>query len=216
MKINLKKIRFDYDNPPFRSSKLPQNPLVLFEEWFAFAVEKKIVEPNAMALATVNKNFHPSVRYVLIKDIKRGAKGGIYFCTNYDSRKGIEIKQNNLVACTMYWQKLSRQVRIEGRVELATEEESDYYFNLRPSGARISAWASNQSKPIKSYQILRDKTSYYKELFKNKEIPRPKNWGAYKINPISFEFWQGQKDRLHDRILYKKINNKWSKVRLAP
>ena len=167
-----------------------------------------------MTLATADSLNRPHARIVLLKGLD--GRGFVFF-TNYDSGKGLEILSNPNVALVFFWKELERQVRIEGAVEKVTANESDQYFQSRPVGSRIGAWASPQSKEIAARDIIESNYARYQEKFSNIEIPRPPNWGGYRVVPNSIEFWQGRPSRMHDRILFTKNNNEiWDKSRLAP
>ncbi len=192
------------------------DPFKQFETWFDFVSSKGEIEPYAMSLAT-SVDDQPHVRIVLYKGI---SDGGVCFFTNYESHKGLEIRENNRVAITFLWKIVNLQVRIEGLVEKVSQKESQAYFATRPRGSQVSAWASHQSQKVKDRDQLVKQWSEVEEKFSNKPIPCPPFWGGYRVIPSNFEFWIGRADRLHDRFLYSKIpneiNNKWSVSRLSP
>ena len=170
-------------------------------------------EPNAMTLATCNKEGKPSARIVLLKGF---TSEGFIFFTNYKSRKGEDLENNNNAALVFFWKELERQVRIEGIVKKLTDEQSDAYFMIRPEQSRISAWSSPQSQIIKSRDVLEENFIRYQEQFSDGTIIRPPHWGGYIVTPQVIEFWQGRPNRLHDRLQYRLLNNKWKIDRLAP
>ncbi|MDX1699434.1 MAG: pyridoxamine 5'-phosphate oxidase [Melioribacteraceae bacterium] len=214
MKYKLSELRINYDFEGLDESKIEKDPFLLFEYWFKESVDKKVFEPNGMTLATVDADGKPSARIVLLKDI---SKGGFVFYTHYTSRKGKQLQNNNNAAAVFWWNILARQVRIEGFVEKLSAEESDSYFNSRPRGSRLGAVASNQSKTIPDYPYLIEKFNEAAEKYNDEDIPRPENWGGYRLIPESIEFWQGRENRLHDRILFtKQANSQWKIERLAP
>lgn len=206
-------LRRDYTADVLNFNELNADPMIQFEEWFLMASEHEKYEPNAMALATVNEKGQPSVRYVLLKAYD---KTGFIFFTNYESRKSSDIRSNPNGALVFYWPILQKQVRAEGKLEILSESESDDYFNNRPQGSKIGAWASPQSKPIPSREYLEKLKEEYEKKYQNFMVPRPKFWGGYKLNPDVIEFWQGRPDRLHDRFEYRLKEDIWKKERLAP
>ena len=191
------------------------NPMDLFEYWFNEAKKTEINDPNALALATVGKNGIPSVRMVLLKDFN---EKGFVFYTNLNSRKSNEIKSNPNVSMCFHWKSLLRQVRITGKLSNVSDAEADSYFNSRSFGSRIGAWASNQSSVLESRDKLIESIEEFKKKYSNeKNIPRPKHWSGWNLNPIEIEFWLDGKDRIHERLRYtKKNNNKWEKNLLSP
>jgi len=205
--------RIDYSlNDPLEISVLPESPFELFEGWYKVAIKKVDKDPNAMVLSTY-ANGTPRGRVVLLKSLDE--RGFTYF-TNYNSDKAQETNAHEKASLTFFWPTIERQVRVEGTVERVSEEDSDEYFNNRPLGSRLGAWASPQSKEIKNREELIDRLEVIKEQFKDKEVVRPNNWGGLRLVPTYFEFWQGQSSRLHDRIVFEKTNNGWVKKRLAP
>ncbi len=194
-------------------NEVASSPIDQFKLWFDQAALVKIYEPNAAILATATKSGIPSARVILLKGF---SDKGFDFFTNYNSRKGKELEENPFAALVYYWPELERQVRIEGKVEKLSDNESDNYFETRPVGSRLGAWASPQSKIIEDRNWLEKKHNEFREKFKHGEIPRPKEWGGFRIVPSSIEFWQGRQNRLHDRILYSFENKQWTIKRLAP
>ena len=205
-------MRKDYTRHTLTEENAALDPLDQFSSWFDMARKEYEGEANAMILSTSGKSHFPSSRVVLLKDF---SKKGFVFFTNYLSRKGQEITFNPQVSLLFFWHGLERQVRIEGMAEKISQEESDIYFASRPEESRIGASISPQSQAISGRKFLEDQ---YKEVKKKNpdSIPRPEHWGGYNVNPIYFEFWQGRKGRLHDRIAYTLEDNTWKKQRLAP
>lgn len=193
---------------------MDKDPIKQFEAWWQYAILSKIDEPNGMSLATCSASGKPSVRTVLLKGLR---ENGFIFFTNYESRKGKEIEENPFVALLFFWKELERQVRIEGRIQKISVEESDEYFSERPRESQVGAWSSPQSTVIDSREFLQEKIQKYQEQFGAGEIPRPGYWGGYIVKPCSMEFWQGRPGRLHDRLQYTlDENNSWIIKRLAP
>jgi len=210
----LQNLRQDYSAAQLLETTINNSPIKQFDKWFNEAVEAKIHEPNVMTLATATHDGRPSARIVLLKGFN---DNGFMFYTNYLSRKGKEITKNPLGAITFFWGELERQVRIEGTIEKLGKEESERYFHSRPVQSQLGALASPQSQEIPNRELLENKIAQLEKEYADKEIPKPSFWGGYILKPRLIEFWQGRPSRLHDRILYKKIDNKnWKKVRLAP
>lgn len=213
-KINIAEIRRDYQLAELDETICGDDPLIFFGKWFAEAEAAQIGEVNAMALATVDAASKPHARIVLLKGLD---EKGFVFYTNYQSAKGNELNANPHAALIFFWKELERQVRIEGAITKTSETESNQYFNSRPEGSRLSAWASPQSQLIANRTVLDDNYKRYHQKYSGTVIPRPENWGGYRLTPSSVEFWQGRSNRLHDRLLFEKNdNNKWEKKRLAP
>jgi pyridoxamine 5'-phosphate oxidase len=206
-------IRKDYSLKTLNENEVAENPVQQFSFWWNEAMKSEIPEVNAMTLATASKDGIPHARIVLLKSFDAA---GFVFFTNYESNKGNELDNNAKAALVFFWKELERQVRIEGTVKKIAAEESDAYFNSRPAGSRIGAWASPQSNVIAGRDILEENVKRFTEEFEG-SIPRPQNWGGYVVIPVSIEFWQGRINRLHDRILYTKTTNDiWKIERLAP
>ncbi len=199
-------LKLDYDS-------LNSDPLNQFRFWLNDAIRAMVPEPTAMTLATATPDGRPSARIVLLKDVDAD---GLTFFSNYESRKGSQLEANPHAALVFYWPELERQVRIEGKVARALRRISDEYFNARPEGSKIGAWASPQSRRIPSREYLENLQRDYLQLFRHKVPERPESWGGYKMVPVLYEFWQGRENRLHDRFEYSRNGNIWEIHRLAP
>lgn len=210
--LDITGLRENYRKGELNESGAAQDALLQFRLWFQEAVKSKVPEPNAMQLATVDESGRPHIRTVLLKEIQ---DSDFIFFTNYDSAKGRHIASNPHVALQFVWLELERQIRISGLAEKISPADSDAYFEARPEASKLGAWASPQSRPITKLDLLRRDTEY-KEKFGDRQIPRPQNWGGYRVIPSSLEFWQGRPSRLHDRLLYTIENNEWKITRLAP
>ena len=206
-------LRTCYERAELDEASAPANPMLLFEQWLAEAIAGQLPEPNAMTLATVGPDQRPSTRIVLIKGLD--ARGIVWY-TNYDSRKGRELTRNPFAALQFHWVELERVVRIEGRVEKVADAESDAYFASRPLDSRIGAWASPQSEVIPGRGVLVANAAKYGAKFLL-QPPRPPHWGGYRLIPDNWQFWQGRKSRLHDRLRYTQQGDlTWLRERLAP
>ncbi len=193
---------------------LDDDPVVQFEGWFKYACETVVMDPNAVALSTVDGEGRPSCRTVLLKSFD---ENGFVFYTNYESNKARHIEANPNVSMLFFWSDSARQVRIRGRAERMSAAETLKYFVSRPRGSQIGAWVSAQSSIISSRSLLETKFQEIKTKFKNKEVPLPSFWGGYRVVPEVFEFWQGRRNRLHDRFQYTRQDDKsWAIERLAP
>ncbi|KJS07492.1 MAG: pyridoxine 5'-phosphate oxidase [Flavobacteriales bacterium BRH_c54] len=207
-------IRRDFAGKPLNEDSVDTNPLKQYQIWFEEAVSAQVVDPYAMSIATVGKDMQPSLRLVYLRDI---SENGFVFYTNYGSQKAGDIAENNKVALNFYWVELERQIRIQGKVFKVSEEMSDTYFNSRPRESQIGAWASAQSTELTSRQVLEEKVAELTKKFENQDIPRPKYWGGYIVQPFKIEFWQGRPNRLHDRLVYTRTEtNDWEISRIAP
>ena len=206
-------IRRDYAARGLRRAELDPDPIKQFLNWFTAAVEAQLPDVNAMTLGTVSSDGRPSARVVLLKGVDHD---GFVFFTNYLSDKGREMEANNLVSLTFFWVQLERQVRVQGRVEKTSREESVRYFQSRPVASRLGAWASHQSEVIDGRQVLEARLAQMTERFGDEEIPCPPHWGGYRVAPSTVEFWQGRPNRLHDRFRYAQKGDAWTIDRLAP
>lgn len=189
------------------------DPISQFSVWMNEAIESNLLEPNAMILSTANKNGIPSARTVLLKGFDE--KGFVFF-TNYMSAKAKDLGENPNTALLFLWLELERQIRITGKVEKLSNEESEKYFSSRPRESQLGAWASKQSSVIANRKVLEEQYEDMKRKFDGKEIPLPPFWGGYRVNPQRIEFWQGRESRLHDRICYTLDAGKWKIERLSP
>ncbi len=205
-------LRKSYERAELSEDASHADPLQQFDQWLHEAMAAQVQEPNAMTLATVGSDLRPSTRVVLIKGYDAA---GIVWYTNYDSRKGRQLAGNPFAALQFHWVELERVVRIEGVVEKVSAEESDQYFQSRPLDSRIGAWASPQSQVIPGRSMLVANAAKYGAQFLL-HPPRPPHWGGYRLRPDRWEFWQGRKSRLHDRLSYRLEAGAWVRERLAP
>ncbi len=206
-------LRKSYESGELDEAQAGSEPLQQFEQWFQAALDAGVPEPNAMTLATVGPEGRPSTRIVLIKDYD--ARGLVWY-TNYDSRKGRELAAHPWAALQFHWVEMERVVRIEGRVERVAEAESDAYYASRPLDSRLGAWASPQSQPITSRAVLVSNAAKAAAQH-GLNPPRPPHWGGFRLDPDHWEFWQGRKSRLHDRLVYQREpDGRWQRQRLAP
>jgi len=211
---NIADLRTEYKMQTLLEADVDADPVKQFEKWWDDALKSEIYEANAMTLATVAADMVPSARIVLLKGFDE--KGFVFF-TNYNSQKGSELARNDRACLVFFWKELERQVRISGIAEKISTEENIVYFNSRPDGSKIGAWASPQSLVVAGKAWLKETFDYYKERFKHGEIPKPPHWGGYRIKPFKVEFWQGRPNRLHDRIQYTlQKDGIWKIGRLAP
>lgn len=211
---NISDIRTDYSKKSLTETDVDANPVKQFTTWWQEAIDSKFDEVNAMTLTTVGENNIPSARTVLLKGYD---DRGFIFFTNYNSSKGTQIEANPNVCLLFFWKELERQVIITGVAEKISSEESIAYFNSRPEGSKLGAWASAQSAVVAGKAFLKETFNYYRERFKHGEIPKPPHWGGYRVRPNRIEFWQGRPSRMHDRILYTlQEAGDWKIERLAP
>ena len=210
--MNIADLRKSYEKAELSEDACASDPLKQFERWLNEAIHSEVPEPNAMTVATVASNMRPSTRVVLIKGYD---ERGIVWYTNYDSRKGQELAGNPFAALQFHWVELERVVRIEGRMEKISDAESDAYFHSRPLDSRIGAWASPQSQVIDGRTVLITNAAKYAAQFMLNP-PRPPHWGGYRLVPDEWQFWQGRKSRLHDRLRYRFNEGDWLRERLAP
>jgi pyridoxamine 5'-phosphate oxidase len=209
---DLAALRKSYERAELDETASAAEPWQQFSQWLNEAISAQVPEPNAMTLATVGSDGRPSTRIVLIKGLD---ERGLVWYTNYESRKGRELAANPFAALQFHWVELERVVRIEGRVEKASEQESDAYYRSRPLDSRLGAWASPQSQVISSRAVL--VTGAAKAAARHGlNPPRPPHWGGYRLLPEAWEFWQGRKSRLHDRLRYRRADGTWVRERLAP
>jgi pyridoxamine 5'-phosphate oxidase len=212
MTIDFEVLRREYLQKALNEEDMNSDPVKQFDDWFQTAVNFDFDLPNAMALATANLDGMPSVRYVLLKEYD---KNGFVFYSNANSSKGKDLSNNPYAALVLYWAPLDRQIRIEGQIEILSDEQADKYFRSRPFDSQISAIASPQST-IVSKEFLEDRVEVLTEQYRDNQPPRPEGWIGYRVIPHSIEFWQGREHRLHDRILYTFQNDVWIINRLAP
>ncbi len=211
---NLGDKRQNYKRHTLNLNELNADPIDQFAQWYQDAEKVNIIEPNAMALATATKDGRPSVRIVLLKGFN--AKGFVFY-SNYSSHKGKELDDNPHAALVFWWDKLQRQIRVEGIVEKISEKDSEKYFHSRPRGSQLSALASPQSKEITMKELERLRVSVEERFADQSKIPLPENWGGYILIPQALEFWQGRENRYHDRFRYvQSDDNHWNITRLAP
>jgi pyridoxamine 5'-phosphate oxidase len=212
--MSIADIRKDYKLQTLSEADVAADPFLQFDKWWDEAVKSEIDEVNAMTLATVDAEGLPAARIVLLKGYD---KNGFIFFTNYNSSKGKELAQHPNACLVFFWKEMERQVRISGTTEKISTEESIAYFNSRPDGSKIGAWASPQSLAVAGQAWLKETFKYYRERFKHGEIPKPPHWGGYRVKPFKIEFWQGRPSRLHDRIQYTlQDKGTWKIERLAP
>lgn len=209
----ISQLREDFMKGQLSENAIAKSPALQFEAWMKEAIEANINEVQAFHLSTVNREHKPSSRIVYLREYGNDT---FYFYTNYQSRKAMDLSGNHHIAMTFFWPELERQIRIEGTVEFAEKEKSDAYYNQRPTESKIGAWSSPQSKVIANREELENSVKENTLKFKDNPISRPDFWGGYKITANYYEFWQGRKSRLHDRIAFVKNNDGWKVERLAP
>jgi pyridoxamine 5'-phosphate oxidase len=215
MEENLSDFRKNYQREELRKKDCPENPLELFQTWFYEAKDcDAISEANAMSISTIGTDGFPKNRVVLLK---KYTWEGFIFYTNYNSEKGLAILKNPKVCLSFFWPALERQIIIKGEAEKISANLSDGYFESRPRGSRIGAWASEQSEVVENKEILSERHDFYEQKFTETEVPRPEHWGGFLIRPVSIEFWQGRPNRMHDRIRYSLEESlDWKMERLNP
>lgn len=215
MQEDLSQYRKSYDKQHLLENNCPENPMDLFKQWFLYADRSKTIEePNAFTLSTIGQDSFPKNRIVLLK---KYSSEGFVFYTNYNSEKGKAIQKNNHTCLSFFWPALEQQIIIKGTAKKLSENVSDSYFESRPEGSKLGAWASNQSDAVNSREDLDRSLNSYQQEFEGKKIPRPPHWGGFLVKPISIEFWQGRPNRMHDRILYTLLEDfSWKIQRLAP
>ena len=206
-------LRKEYTCAGLSESDAAADPVEQFRRRFDAALDAGLHEPNAMTVATAARDGRPSARVVLLKGFDTR---GFVFYTNYEGRKGRELEENPRAALLFYWGELERQVRIEGTVSRASEEESDAYYASRPRGSRLGAWASEQSRTVEGREVLEYRIGDLEAQYEGREVPRPPFWGGYRVRPEVVEFWQGRENRLHDRIVYRWEDGRWEIERLQP
>jgi pyridoxamine 5'-phosphate oxidase len=212
--LTLCDLREEYRLAELNEANCASNPIAQFQKWFEEAQAAGLKEPNAMTLATATIDGRPSARIVLLKEV---VDGYFVFYTNYESRKGRELEANPGCALTFYWAELERQVRIEGFAARVSPEKSEEYFRSRPRGSRLGAWVSRQSNELSSRKPLEKALAELETKYTAEDaIPMPDYWGGYSIAAQVIEFWQGRTNRLHDRIVYRKLDDRWLKNRLSP
>ena len=210
---DISKIRRSYSLKELNENNVLSDPIKQFSLWMDEAISSNLIDPNAMILSTANKNGIPSARTVLLKGFDE--KGFVFF-TNYESAKAKDLAENSFASLLFLWLELERQVRITGKAERVSREESEKYFISRPRDSQLGAWASKQSTVIPNRKILESKFEGMREKFEGKEVPPPSFWGGYKVIPQRVEFWQGRENRLHDRICYSITEGEWKIERLSP
>lgn len=212
--MSLESSRHPYDGGELDAANVQADPIAQLKAWIDTAYATPgVLEANAMCIATVGADGQPSARMVLLRGLDAR---GLIFYTSYDSRKGHEIAVNSQVAVTFYWPALHRQVRVQGTAAKLSEDESDGYFDSRPRGHQLGAWASEQSEPVDSRTTLVERMEHFQQRFEGEGVPRPHSWGGYLIMPFRFEFWQGRDNRMHDRIEYERSGRAWTIRRLQP
>lgn len=210
---NIKNIREDFDKSKINFGASPDNPLSLFDSWLNLALDIDKNHAICFVLSTVSVDSIPNSRVVLLRGLDTN---GFTFYTNFNSSKAKDIELNNVVSANFFWKKLEKQVRIVGKAIKVADNISDNYFSSRPRSSQLAAWVSKQSSVVDLNEDFSDKKEKVEKKFKGQDVERPNNWGGYCIVPDKIEFWQGRPSRLHDRLLYTKLDNIWKKERLSP
>ncbi|MDO9000420.1 pyridoxamine 5'-phosphate oxidase [Sediminibacterium sp.] len=213
LKNHITKLREDFTKGTLSESDVNKNPDIQFEKWLQQAVDSKVDEVQAMTLCTVSQEGKPSSRIVYLREFQNNS---YFFYTNYNSKKAKQLLKNPNASISFFWPQLERQIIIEGTVEKGTAEQADAYYNNRPYDSKVGTWASNQSQKLVSRNELENKVEEIKKQFSPESIKRPDFWGGFVLKANYYEFWQGRKSRLHDRICYETINNEWIINRIAP
>ncbi len=215
MDSSIADLRQNYSLAGLSETDIKPNPIEQFNAWFQQALEADLIEPNAMTLATATSDGKPTARIVLLKGV---SDRGFVFYTNYESQKGQQLIANPYAALVFLWDKLERQVRIEGKVEQLQPEESAKYFHSRPKASQLGAWASDQSRVIPNREVLEQKLADLQKKYSgDATVPLPQHWGGFRVIPNRIEFWQGRPSRLHDRLVYDlQADGSWSIKRLSP
>jgi pyridoxamine 5'-phosphate oxidase len=206
--------RQEYERGVLLETHVDPDPIAELQKWIDHAAAGGVPEPTAMTVATASLDGRPSARIVLCRGV---GPEGLDFYTNYESRKSLEAEHNPHAALVFYWPQVQRQVRVEGTLHRLTEAESDAYFGSRPRGSQLGAWASDQSQVIEDRNVLESRLARLDEEYRDRPIPRPPHWGGFRVAPSVFEFWQGRRNRLHDRLRYRRTNpGGWKIERIAP
>lgn len=214
MSVSIAALRQEYDRAGLREQDVSPDPVEQFGRWFEQACAAKVREPNAMTLATCGADGAPAARVVLLKDFHAA---GFVFYTSYLSDKAKQLADNPRASMVFWWEAMARQVRIDGTVSRATDAEADAYFASRPRGSQLGAWASRQSGVIASHEAMAAAFVEADKRFEGGDVPRPSFWGGFRLRPARFEFWQGQRSRLHDRLCYtRQADGGWTLKRLGP
>ncbi len=211
-KIDISQLRREFNSGSFSAKNADKSPFKQFDKWLTDSETAGFLDPNAVTVATVDENGMPSMRVVLLKSFD---ERGFVFYTNYESKKGREMERSPLASMLFFWDKLERQIRIEGKIEKVSAEESDAYFKTRSHTSKVGAWASKQSEPLSSRNKLMAEAALLMAKYPI-NVPRPPHWGGYRLIPEYFEFWQGRESRLHDRIIYELDGEEWKISRLYP
>ena len=214
MSRDISGLRQDYISKSLHENDMHKDPVAQFDGWFQEALDQDIELPNAMVLATADRHGKPAARYVLLKEY---GKEGFIFYTDSASNKGEQLEDNPQAALVFYWSKMHRQIRIEGSVVLLPSEKADEYFWSRPHGSQITTLVAPQSSTISNREFMYNKAEQLVQQFHDQSVPRPTSWLGYCVRPVLFEFWQGQENRLHDRLVYRQGNDgNWTLSRIAP